>query len=79
MTIKNVSASAFIKTLNILLEEAVKDGGDAGGAYHQNLDELKEATNTLLEAISLDDKYMAIIKEDFTKWSWVKVVPSKEF
>lgn len=65
---------AFVEALNTLLEEAVKDGGDAGGAYHQNLDELKDATDTTLRKVYLDDKYEAIIEEDVTKWSWVKVI-----
>lgn len=27
---------AVINLLNQVIEEAVKDGGDSGGAYHQN-------------------------------------------
>ena len=77
MAIKN--KVAFIKTLNILLEEAVKDGGDAGGAYHQNLDELKETTDALLREVGLDDEYEAIITKDYTHWSLVKAVVKMGF
>ena len=30
----------IVKALNLLIEEAVYDGGDAGGAYHQNQHDL---------------------------------------
>lgn len=70
---------AFVEALNTLLEEAVKDGGDAGGAYHQNLDELKDATKDVLRKAYLDDKYEAIITEGSTTWSWVKVVRNMGF
>ena len=65
---------AFVKAVNALLEEAVKDGGDAGGAYHQNLEGLKEATDALLKEVGLDDEYETIITNDYTHWSLVKVV-----
>lgn len=69
----------FVKALNTLLEEAVKDGGDAGGAYHQNLDGLKDATNAILRKTCLDDKYEVIIVENSDRWSWVKIIPNMGF
>ncbi len=65
---------AFVEALNTLLNEAVKDGGDVGGAYHQNLEGLKEATDALLREVGLDDEYETIITNDYTNWSLVKVV-----
>lgn len=48
---------SLVKALNLLIEEAVCHGGDAGGAYHQNEYNLIEAINTVLDILGLQDKY----------------------
>lgn len=40
--------------LNSIVEEAVSDGGDAGGAYHSNKDDLRLAMETFLKVLNID-------------------------
>lgn len=57
-----------VKALNNLIEQAVCDGGDPGGAYHQNEDELVKAMNEILAILDLDKEY-SISMQDTTHWS----------
>lgn len=59
----------IIKALNLLIEEAVCDGGDSGGAYHQNEHDLIEAINIVLDTLGLQDKYEVVKHEDSLYWS----------
>ena len=65
---------AVIKLLNDVIEEAVKDGADAGGAYHQNLENLSIAVNNLLYCLGLSNDYNVINTENIYNWSFIKVV-----
>lgn len=60
---------AVIRALNILIEEAVCDGGDPGGAYHQNEHGLIESINVVLNTLGLQDKYEVVKYEDYSHWS----------
>ena len=62
----------LVDLLNQLIEEAVEDGGDAGGAYHQNQDGLTKAINDLLEFFGLSD-YEVVETNDYHRWSRIKV------
>lgn len=59
----------IVKALNLLIEEAVCDGGDGGGPYHQNEHDLVEAMNIVLDTLGLQDKYEVAKYEDETYWS----------
>lgn len=68
---------AVVKLLNNLIEEAVKDGADAGGAYHQNLEGLSIAANNLLYSLGLSNDYDVINTTNFFDWSLIKIVENK--
>ena len=68
---------AVVKLLNNLIEEAVKDGADAGGAYHQNLEGLSIAANNLLYSLGLSNDYNVINTTNFFDWSLIKIVENK--
>ena len=59
----------LIKALNSLIEAAVCDGGDSGGAYHQNEGSLIESINIMLDKLELQDRYEVIRYEDNSHWS----------
>ena len=67
-----------VKALNLLIEEAVCDGGDAGGPYHQNGHDLVEAMNIVLDTLGLQDKYEVAKYEDETYWSNYYIRRKKE-
>lgn len=61
---------SLVKALNLLIEEAVCDGGDAGGAYHQNEQNLIKSINSVLDILGLRDKYEVAKHEIFCSyWS----------
>ena len=66
--------NSVVKLLNDLIEEAVHDGADSGGAYHINQTGLINAVNSVLNSLNLID-YKAISTEDYTYWSTIKIVP----
>lgn len=66
--------NAVVQLLNDLIEEAVKDGADSGGAYHMNQQNLMIAAYNLLYSLNLTD-YEVISTEDYTHWSTIKIVP----
>lgn len=65
---------AIIRLLNDLIEEAVKDGADAGGAYHQNLEGLSIAANNLLYSLGLSNDYEVIETTNIYNWSLIKII-----
>lgn len=73
-----LKSNAVVNLINNLLDEAVCDGGDAGGAYHQNTDNLIVATSNLLNCLGLSEDYQIIeTKDDCTSWSIVKIIEKK--
>ena len=66
--------NAVVQLLNDLIEEAVCDGADSGGAYHMNQQNLMIAATNLLHSLNLTD-YEVISTEDYTHWSTIKIVP----
>ena len=64
--------SRLIDLLNQLIEEAVEDGGDPGGAYHQNQDGLRKAIQDLLDHLALSN-YEVVDKLDCSKWSRLSI------
>lgn len=72
----DAKTSAVVKLINDVLEEAVKDGGDSGGAYHQNLYNLEVAVNNLINCLGLTD-YEVINIENGYNWSFIKVQEKK--
>lgn len=66
------AAEEVVDMLNQLIEEAVMDGGDAGGAYNQNQDGLTKAINDLLDFFGLSD-YEVVETNDRHRWSRIKV------
>lgn len=59
----------IVKALNLLIEEAVCDGGDSGGAYHQNGFDLVESIYIVLDILGLQDKYEVAKHTDNAYWS----------
>lgn len=59
----------IVKALNTLINEAVCDGGDGGGPYHQNQYDLVESINNVLNILGLQDKYEVAKYEDDLYWS----------
>lgn len=59
----------IVKALNLLIEEAVCDGGDAGGAYHQNQHDLVESINIVLDTLGLQNKYEVAKHTGYAYWS----------
>ena len=68
----------LIEALNTLINEAVCDGGDGGGPYHQNEHDLVEAMNNILDILGLQDKYEVAKYEDETYWSDYYIRRKKE-
>lgn len=52
-----------INILNSIIEACVNHGGDVGGAYFSNAEEVEEAINLWLEKIDLSERYKVITKE----------------
>lgn len=69
----------IVKALNLLIEEAVCDGGDAGGAYHQNGHDLVESINIVLDVLGLQDKYEVIKHTDYSYWSNYYIGKKEEY
>jgi len=68
----------IVKALNLLIEEAVCDGGDSGGAYHQNEHDLIESINIVLDTLGLQDKYEVAKHTDNAYWSNYYIRRKKE-
>ena len=67
-----VDAEQLVELINQLIEEAVEDGGDAGGAYNQNQKGLTKAINDLLEFFGLSN-YEVVETNDRYSWSRIMV------
>ena len=67
---------SVVKLINNLIEEAVHDGADNGGAYHINQENLMIAINNLLNSLNLVD-YEVVLNKDYTNWSTIKILPRK--
>ena len=59
----------IVEALNNLINEAVCDGGDGGGPYHQNQYDLIESMNNVLDILGLRDKYEVAKCEEDIYWS----------
>ena len=69
----------IVKALNFLIEEAVCDGADSGGAYNQNEHDLIESINTVLNTLGLQDKYEVARHTDCLRyWSNYYIGRKKE-
>lgn len=64
---------AVVNLLNQVIEEAVKDGGDSGGAYHQNQENLYIAISNLLDCLTLSRDYEVVDTQNFYDWSNIKI------
>ena len=67
---------SVVKLINNLIEEAVHDGADSGGAYHTNQENLMIAISNLLNSLNLVD-YEVVLNKDYTNWSTIKILPRK--
>ena len=54
------SSNEIVKKLNILINEAICHGADAGGYYNQNKRNLVKAIKSLIECLGLDDEYEVV-------------------
>lgn len=55
----------LIQLISEVVEEATEHGGDAGGAYCSNPDDLVTSINDLLIYLELDDEYEADIIDEY--------------
>ena len=72
-----LDATKIVALLNQLIEEAVEDGGDAGGAYNQNQIGLAKAIENILNYLELSD-YEVTKTNDYHSWSRIKIGERKE-
>ena len=54
------SSQEIVKKINILINEAIYHGADAGGSYDQNERNLVKAIESLVECLGLDDGYEVV-------------------
>lgn len=54
------SSNKIVKKLNILINEAICHGADAGGSYGQNEKNLVKAINSVVKTLGLDDEYEVV-------------------
>lgn len=54
------SSQEIVKKLNILINEAICHGADAGGSYDQNERNLTKAIKSVVECLGLDDEYEVV-------------------
>lgn len=54
------SSQEIVKKINILINEAICHGADAGGSYDQNERNLVKAIESLVECLGLDDGYEVV-------------------
>lgn len=54
------SSNEIVKKLNILINEAICHGADAGGSYGQNEKNLVKAINSVVKTLGLDDEYEVV-------------------
>lgn len=52
-----VDKEKLVEDLNSLIKEAIDHGGDLGGPYYSNPDDLINATNKILKTLELDNEY----------------------
>lgn len=69
-----IESSNLVNLINDLIEEAVCDGADSGGAYHQNIAKLVTVANNLLDCLGLSQYYEVIETNEYSNWSIVKIV-----
>ena len=55
-----VDKEKLVEDLNSLIKEAIDHGGDSGGPYYSNPDDLINATNKILKTLELDNEYIAV-------------------
>lgn len=54
------SSQEIVKKINILINEAICHGADAGGSYDQNERNLVKAIKSLVKCLGLDDEYEVV-------------------
>lgn len=54
------SSQEIVKKLNILINEAIYHGTDAGGSYDQNEKNLVKAIQSVIETLKLDNEYEVV-------------------
>ena len=54
------SSQEIVRKINILINEAICHGADAGGSYNQNERNLVKAIKSLIECLGLDDEYEVV-------------------
>lgn len=54
------SSQEIVKKLNILINEVICHGADAGGSYDQNEEGLVKAIKSFVECLGLDDEYEVV-------------------
>lgn len=69
-----IESSNLVNLINDLIEEAVCDGADSGGAYHLNTINLIIAANNLLDCLGLSQYYEVIETNEYSNWSIIKIV-----
>ena len=57
MTVHN---NEIVLKLNILINEAICHGADAGGSYNQNEKNLVEAIKSIVKVLGLEDEYEVV-------------------
>lgn len=63
---KKYSLEIYCDYLNDIIEQAIIHGGDVGGAYFVNKEELIKSIKTFIDWTGLN-KYLIIYKSDFPK------------
>lgn len=54
------SSQEIVRKINILINEAICHGADAGGSYDQNERNFVKAIKSLIECLGLDDEYEVV-------------------
>ena len=64
---KETAVNKEIETLNEVLNAAIEHGGDAGGPYFCNKEELQESIMRYLTVRGLNDEYIVINTDHWPK------------
>ena len=59
----NVVEAELVNDLNMLIKNAVDHGGDSGGVYCTNANDLMDSVNRILVALQLDEDYKVVWNE----------------
>ena len=57
ITVLHVDEPKLINTINALLVSCIDHGGDGGGPYFNNPEEVNEYSNNLLKELGIDNEY----------------------